>query len=188
MPDADPIFFDSAAAFRAWLRRHHKTAGELQVGFHKKHTGKPSLTWPESVAEALCYGWIDGIRRRIDDEAYTIRFTPRRKGSRWSAVNVRMMAELEAAGRMTAAGRAAFEARPDPNDKGYTYEKKNAEFDAARLRAFKSNRAAWRFFESQPPGYRRNAIYWVMSAKQDATRNRRLSRLIALSGDGNRII
>ncbi len=119
-------FFDSSAAFRAWLRRNHRMADEIHVGYFKKHTSKPSITWPESVAEALCYGWIDGIRRRIDDERYVIRFTPRRPRSKWSAVNVRLVAELEASGKMTQVGRAAFESRTDPKSKGYTYERTEA--------------------------------------------------------------
>ncbi len=180
-------FFKSPSTFRTWLRKHHKTAGELHVGYYKKHTGKPSLTWPESVAEALCFGWIDGIRRTIDDESYMIRFTPRRGGSKWSAVNVRLIAELESAGKMAAAGRAAFAARPDPEDTGYTHEQLDSELDAKLLRAFKKHKAAWKFFEAQPAGYRRKARYWVMSAKRDETRGRRLARLIEKSAAGLRV-
>ena len=173
--------------FRAWLKKNHRSAKELHVGYYKKHTDRPSITWPESVAEALCYGWIDGIRHRIDDESYMIRFTPRRRESVWSAINVRMMAELEAAGKMTAAGRSIFEARSDPKDSGYTYEQLDGEFDASHLRAFKRNKAAWKFFEAQPPGYRRKARYWVMSAKREETRDRRLAKLIDESASGVRL-
>ena len=177
---AKPRFFKTPAAFRAWLRTHHKTKDELLVGYYKKHTGKPSMTWPESVAEALCFGWIDGIRRRVDDDAYSIRFTPRRKTSVWSAVNVRLMAELESAGKMTAAGRAIFAARPDPEFPGYSY-------DAKRLREFRKNKAAWKFFEAQAPSYRRTARHWVMSAKREETRDRRLATLIEKSAAGLRV-
>ncbi len=183
-----PKFFKSPAEFRRWLKSHHKSADELQVGYYKKHTGKPSMTWPESVTEALCFGWIDGIRRSIDDERYMIRFTPRRRNSVWSAINVKMMAELEASGRMTAAGRAIFEARRDSESSGYTYEQLDGEFDAERLRAFKKNKAAWKFFQSQPPGYQRKARYWVMSAKREETRDRRLSKLVESCAEQKRIV
>ena len=185
--NAQPHFFETPAAFRAWLGKHHRSAAELYVGFIRKHTGKPSLTWPESVAEALCFGWIDGIRSRLDDERYVIRFTPRRPDSKWSAVNIRLVEQLEAAGRMTNAGRAAFEARPDPGSKGYSAQKKDGSLDAARLRAFKNHRVAWAFFEAQPPGYRKAAAWWVMQAKQEATRNRRLEKLVATSAESKRL-
>lgn len=182
-----PVFFDSPDAFRAWLRTNHKKSDELIVAFHKKNTGKPSMTWPESVAEALCYGWIDSVRRRVDDDAYTIRFTPRRKGSKWSAVNVKMVAELEAAGKMRKAGRDVFHARPDPSGGGYSYERENARLDATRVARLKKHKAAWAFFESRPPGYRRLMAHWVMSAMKDETRDRRLARLIEASAAGKRI-
>lgn len=182
-----PVFFDSPDAFRAWLRVNHKKSDELLVGFYKRHTGKPSMTWPESVAEALCYGWIDGIRRRVDDDVYTIRFTPRRKGSKWSAINVKMMAELEAAGKMRKAGRDAFNARPDPSDHGYSYEREKAPLDAVRLARLEKNKSAWAFFASLPPGYRKLMAHWVMSAKKEETRDRRLARLIEASAAGKRI-
>lgn len=184
-----PTFFKSPSEFRTWLEKHHNTARELVVGFHRKNTGRPTITWPESVAEALCFGWIDGIRRRIDGERYTIRFTPRRPGSAWSAVNIRMVLELEAAGRMTPAGRAAFERRRQGEPAGYSYERRHeAVFDEKRLKAFMRNRAAWAFFEAQPPGYRRMMTWWVMSAKGEDTRDRRLARLVASSAAGKRVI
>jgi uncharacterized protein YdeI (YjbR/CyaY-like superfamily) len=183
-----PQFFATPAAFRAWLKQNHKSATELHVGYHKKHTGKPSIDWPQSVAQALCFGWIDGIRRTIDEDTYVIRFSPRRAGSAWSAVNVRLVKKLEAEGKMTPAGRAVFEVRK--NREGYSYEKMSASvsLDALRLRAFKKNKAAWQFFEAQPPGYKRKLIWWVMSAKQDATRDTRLARLMASSAAGKRLV
>lgn len=183
----DVIFFESPAAFRAWLKKNHKKAAELYVGYHKKHTAKPSMTWPESVAEALCFGWIDGIRRRIDDESYSIRFTPRRPNSRWSAVNVRMVKELQEAGKMTQAGLAVFHARGKSETDGYTYENRSVSLDAARQRSFKKNKRAWTFFEAQPPGYRKKVIRWIMSAKRDETRDGRLSQLIEASAQGKRL-
>ena len=182
-----PTYFKSPAELRKWLEKHHTTADELLVGFHRKSTGRPTLTWPESVAEALCFGWIDGIRRKVDEERYTIRFTPRRPGSRWSAINMKMMAALETEGRMTPAGRAVFEARKDKRSEGYSYERREAEFDGPRLKAFQKNKAAWAFFEAQPPGYRRLITWWVMSAKQEDTRERRLARLIESSAAKKRV-
>ena len=183
----EPRFFKSPSELRKWLEKHYATAGELLVGFHRKSTGKPTLTWPESVAEALCFGWIDGIRRKLDDERYTIRFTPRRPGSAWSAINIKMMAALEAGGRMTPAGRAVFDARKNKQSAGYSYGRREAAFDAPRLKTFQKHKAAWAFFEAQPPGYRRLLAYWVMSAKQEDTRDRRLAKLIASSAAKKRI-
>ena len=191
---AEPIYFPAAADFRAWLEKNHRTATDLLVGFHKAHVrgdDRPCMTWEESVAEALCYGWIDGQRRRLDAERYTIRFTPRRKGSTWSAVNIRLIAELDAAGRMTDAGRAAFDARrhkAGPLAAGYKAQKKHAELDDARARQFRMHAHAWAFFESQPPGYRRAAAWWVMHAKQESTRDRRFAKLIDLSAAGKRVM
>ena len=182
-----PTFFKSPSELRKWFEKNHATAKELLVGFHRKDTGRPTITWPESVAEALCFGWIDGIRRRMDAERYTIRFTPRRRGSSWSAVNIRMVQELEAAGRMTAAGRAAFEGRRAADSPGYSYERRNAEFDERCLEIFKKNGKAWAFFQAQPPGYRRLLTFYVMSAKQEDTRDRRLAKLIASSASGKRL-
>jgi len=180
-PSPKPRFFQDAAAFRAWLAKHHRTARELVVGFYKKHTGRPSIDWPESVAEALCFGWIDGIRRRHGADAYTIRFTPRRPGGHWSVINVRLIGELEAAGKMTDAGRAAFDARrhkSGPHAAGYTTTGRTAEWDPSLLAEFKAHRPAWQFFTAQPPGYRNLAAWWVMTAKQNATRKLRLANFI----------
>ncbi len=185
-----PVYFATPAEFRAWLERHHARAPELIVGYYKVATGRPSMTWPQSVAEALCFGWIDGIRRTVDAESYCVRFTPRRPRSVWSAINIRLVAELEAAGKMTPAGRAAFEARPHksgPKSRGYRAQKRDGTLDAVTIRAFKKNRRAWAFFEAQPPGYRRTMAWWVMQAKKPETRERRLGALVAASGQGRRL-
>ncbi len=175
----EPTFFPTPEDFRAWLHANHERETELLVGFYKKGTGKPSITWPESVDEALCYGWIDGVRRRVDDEAYSIRFTPRKQKSTWSAVNIARVGELIETGRMQPAGLKAFHAREESNSRIYAYEKEPAEFDAALEERFRANEKAWNFFQAQPPGYRRTSTHWVTSAKQEATRLRRLDKLIA---------
>ena len=181
-------YFESPAAFRRWLEAHHASADELIVGFHKTHTGRPTLTWPESVDEALCFGWIDGIRRRVDDDRYTIRFTPRRRHSIWSLVNIRRVAALIAEGRMQPSGLRAFEARRDDRSGVYAFERATpAAFSAADERRFKTHRKAWAFFQSQPPGYRKVAMHWVTSAKRPETREKRLATLIADSEAGLRI-
>lgn len=183
-----PTFFATPARFRAWLEKHHATRTELLVGFHKKGSGRPSITWPESVDEALCAGWIDGVRRRIDDESYTIRFTPRRPRSLWSAVNIARAEELSRLGRMLPAGLAAFEARLEARSQVYAYEQKeNAALAPEQERQLRANRAAWAFFTAQAPGYRRVASWWVLSAKREETRQRRLATLIADSAAGRPI-
>lgn len=175
-------YFDSPAAFRAWLEENHSTERELLVGFHKRDTGRPSMTWPESVAEALCFGWIDGVRRRVDEERYTIRFTPRKPGSIWSAVNIATMERLIAEGRAFDAGIAAFERRSAEKSAVYSYENRHAAtFDAGSEREFRRHRQAWKFFEAQPRGYRQTSTWWVMSAKRPETRARRLAKLIECS-------
>ena len=167
--------------------QHHARADALLVGFYKKESGKPSITWPESVDEALCFGWIDGIRRRIDDIRYSIRFTPRRRGSIWSNVNTKRVAELIKDKRMRPAGVKAFEAR-DPKKTGiYSFERETATLPAEFEKAFRANTKAWKFWEAQPPGYRRLAAYFVTSAKQDETRRRRLDVLIRDSAQGLRL-
>jgi len=182
------VYFDSPAAFRRWLEAHHDTATELVIGFHKRHTGRPSLSWAESVDEALCFGWIDGIRRRVDDERYTIRFTPRRSTSIWSLINIRRVTALAEAGRMRPAGLRAFEQRRPGRSGLYSFEQGgNRTLTDAELERFRSNRAAWTFFEAQPPGYRRVATHWVLSAKREDTRARRLGTLITDSANGLRI-
>jgi len=179
-----PTFFATAADFRAWLAANHATTGELLVGFYKVGAGKPSITWPQSVDQALCYGWIDGIRRRIDDESYSIRFTPRRPGSNWSLVNVRRALELSEQGLMTPAGLAAFEARDAVRDEQYSYERQSAAFDAAGEAEFRANAAAWAYWEAQPAHYRRGVTHWVTSAKREETRRKRLATLIEDSAAG----
>ena len=183
----EPRYFRSPAEFRKWLEKNHAKADELVVGFYKKGTVKPSMTWPESVDEALCFGWIDGVRRGVDDERYTIRFTQRRATSNWSAINIRRVAELEALGRMADAGRAAFAKRSDARSAIYSYENKPEDLPPAHQKRFRANRKAWKFFTEQPPGYRRMALYWVLSAKKEETRERRLETLIADSAAGRRL-
>jgi uncharacterized protein YdeI (YjbR/CyaY-like superfamily) len=184
----EPTFFATPEDLRAWLERHHDSESELLVGFHKKGSGRPSITWPESVDQALCFGWIDGVRRRIDDETYSIRFTPRKPRSNWSAINVRRVAELEAEGLMHPAGRAAFERRSDDRTAIYAYEqRKTAKLGPEQERRFKAHAKAWKWFQDQPAGYRRTATYWVISAKRPETRERRLAQLIEDSAAGRPI-
>jgi uncharacterized protein YdeI (YjbR/CyaY-like superfamily) len=182
-----PRFFSLAAEFRAWLDANHERATELLVGFHKKDSGRPSMTWPESVDEALCYGWIDGVRRSLGEVSYTIRFTPRKKRSIWSNVNVAKVEALIREGRMRPAGLAAYALR-DPARSGiYAFERETASFDAESERKFKRSRAAWSFFEAQPPSYRQVVTNYVTSAKKPETRARRLAALIEHSALGERI-
>jgi len=186
--EGKPRFFAIADDFRAWLEKHHASATELVVGFHKKHTGRASKTWTESVREALCYGWIDGVRRSLGDDSYTIRFTPRKPGSNWSLRNVRHVEELIREGRMAPAGLAAFEARTPDRTGVYSFEQRHsARLEAAQEKQFRANSGAWEFFESQPPSYRRTAVYWVVSAKREETRSRRLAQLIEDSAAGRRL-
>ena len=183
--EAPPVFFAAPADFRAWLDAHHENAQELWVGFYKKDSGRPSITWPEAVDEALCVGWIDGIRKRIDDISYKIRFTPRRRTSTWSAVNIARVPELMRQKRMRPAGLAAFEQRAEAKSGIYSYEQRqNAAFDAKAEKQFRANPKAWKFFQAQPPGYRKTATWWVISAKREETRQKRLETLIADSAAG----
>jgi uncharacterized protein YdeI (YjbR/CyaY-like superfamily) len=181
---SDAVFFATPAAFREWLAAHAATEPELLVGYWKVVTGRPSMTWAESVDEALCYGWIDGIRRSLGDEAYTIRFTPRRAGSRWSAVNVRRVPELVAEGRMTPAGLAVYEARRDAV--GYSYGA-DAALSPEQEAALRAVPGAWEFWERQPPGYRRTVAHWIANAKRADTRERRLATLVADCAAGRRL-
>jgi uncharacterized protein YdeI (YjbR/CyaY-like superfamily) len=182
-----PTYFRSAAEFRRWLQRHHAAAAELLVGFHKVGSGTPSLTWPQSVDEALCFGWIDGVRRRIDDTRYTIRFCPRRANSIWSAVNIRRVQALVRAGRMAPAGERAFAVRRANRSGRYSYERRPAALPAPYAGLLARNAAARRFFAAQIPSYRRAAIWWVLSAKREETRARRAQTLIDLSAAGRLI-
>ncbi len=186
--DPQPRYFETPDAFRRWLDDHYRTEDVLWVGFKKKGTGLPSITWPESVAEALCFGWIDGLRKRIDDESYTIRFTPRRPGSRWSAVNIRRIRGLIDDGRVRPAGLAAFEERSVNRSRTYSYEQRHeARLDDDLQARFEAESDAWKGFQSEPPGYRETAIFWVMSAKRPETRERRLGILVQCSAEGERI-
>jgi uncharacterized protein YdeI (YjbR/CyaY-like superfamily) len=183
-----PRFFKTAAAFRSWLAKHAGTERELIVGFHKLGTGRLSMTWPESVDEALCHGWIDGVRTRIDEESYKIRFTPRKPGSTWSAINIGKAQRLEAQGRMAEAGREAFSRRREEKSGIYSYEQReSAQLSPEDEAMFRKSRKAWKFFESQPPGYRRLMIHHVVSGKRPGTRQSRLARLIEASGKGVRL-
>jgi uncharacterized protein YdeI (YjbR/CyaY-like superfamily) len=182
-----PTFFASASEFRAWLDAHHASATELWVGYHKRETGRPSMTWTESVQQALCYGWIDGVRKRIDESAYTIRFSPRQRRSIWSAVNVRHVEALIAAGEMRPAGRRAYEGRRENRSGIYSYEQRSVDLPPQYAKRLGRNAAARRFFESQPPSYRRPAIWWIVSAKKEETRLKRLSILIDHSARGERL-
>ena len=182
-----PAFFATAAEFRRWLERHHDSASELLVGFYKVGSGKPSMTWPASVDQALCFGWIDGVRRRIDDESYTIRFTPRKPRSIWSAINIRRAGELIELGLMQPGGLRAFEQRSPERSAIYSYEKAPAELPAEAEAAFRKRKAAWAFFNAQPPSYRRVAVHWVTTAKKAETRARRLEKLIESSARGRRL-
>jgi uncharacterized protein YdeI (YjbR/CyaY-like superfamily) len=182
-----PKFFKTPPAFRKWLEANHATSKELWVGFYKKTSGKSSITWPESVEEALCFGWIDGIRKRIDDESYQIRFTPRKPSSTWSTVNIRIAQRLIEEQRMQPAGMKAFEARKENRSGIYSYEQRSPELEEKYARKLKRNTAAWKFFQAQPPSYRKMINWWIISARQEETRTKRLDRLIDASAKGLRL-
>ena len=182
-----PVFFPSQNEFRAWLAKNHGREKELLVGFYKVGTGRPSMTWSESVDQALCFGWIDGVRRRLDDESYTIRFTPRRPNSIWSAINIKKVEDLTRAGLMMPAGVEAYKMRDEKKSAIYAYEKRPGDFDPQTEKEFKKNREAWEFFGRQPAGYRRLCVHYVMSAKQEKTRTSRLAKLILVSKAGKRL-
>jgi uncharacterized protein YdeI (YjbR/CyaY-like superfamily) len=184
---SEPRYFATRAEFREWLEENHASAPELLVGFWKKATGKPTMIYHEALDEALCFGWIDGVRRSLGDEAHTIRYTPRRKGSYWSDVNINRVRALEAAGRMHPAGMKAFEARDQSKPRRYTNEQVVVAFDPEAEAKFKKNTKAWEFFQSQPPSYRKPATWYVMSAKKPETRERRLAALIKDSDAGLRL-
>jgi uncharacterized protein YdeI (YjbR/CyaY-like superfamily) len=183
-----PHFFATPAEFRRWLEEHHTSARELWVGFHKKGSGKPSITWPESVDEALCCGWIDGVRKSIDDESYVIRFTPRKATSTWSAVNIKRITELIGQGRVFQAGLEAFERRSEEKSGIYSYEQRGlAKLDKAHEQQFRAQKAAWEYFQAQPPGYKKLVTWWIVSAKKEETRQKRLATLIEASAEGRPI-
>lgn len=184
----EPIFFPTPADFRAWLEQNHSTEKELIVGFYRKGSGKPSMSWPEAVDEALCFGWIDGVRRSRDHESYTNRFTPRRPGSNWSAVNIRKVEELDRAGLMHPAGLAAFARREEGKSAVYSYEQRyDAQLTAGQEEQFRAHPAAWEYFQSQAPSFRQTAIWWVVSAKREETKAKRLATLIEDSASARRI-
>jgi uncharacterized protein YdeI (YjbR/CyaY-like superfamily) len=182
-----PRYFKTPAEFRRWLSAHHATDKELLVGFYKKASGLPGISYKEAVDEALCFGWIDGIKKRVDDARYTHRFTPRRAGSIWSLINTKRVAELIALERMATPGIEAFNHRDPKKTRLYSFENRPSVFDPALERAFKAQAKAWTFFRAQPSGYQRVAIFFVMSAKQRETRARRLAALVKTSAAGKRI-
>jgi uncharacterized protein YdeI (YjbR/CyaY-like superfamily) len=183
----EPRFFETPQELRVWFEAHHATAKELQVGFHRKSSGLASITWPESVDQALCFGWIDSVRRGIDDVSYTNRFTPRKPGSTWSAKNITRVGDLTEMGLMHPAGSAAFERRTEARSGVYSFEQATIGVDGTYEKRFRANRPAWTFFQAQPPSYRKAATWWVISAKREETRLRRLETLIDDSADGRRI-
>ncbi len=183
----DIAFMASAADFHDWLAENHATASELWVGFYNKASGKPSITYQEAVDEALCFGWIDGLRKSIDETSYKIRFTPRKRTSIWSAVNIKRVGELTEAARMQPAGLKAFEARDPAKTNRYSNEQQSLGFDPGLETQFKANDTAWAFFQAQPASYRRTATWWVMSAKKEETRQKRLDALIEGSAQGQRL-
>jgi uncharacterized protein YdeI (YjbR/CyaY-like superfamily) len=182
LKDTPPKFFASPAEWRAWLEKHHAHKQELWVGFYKRDSGRPSITWPEGVDGALCFGWIDGVRKSVDAISYKIRFTPRKPRSIWSAININRVAELSKSGLMHSAGLAAFEKRDDDRSAIYAYEqRKTAKLPALFEKKFRERAVAWKFFRSQPPWYQRTSTYWVISAKREETRLKRLATLIDCS-------
>jgi len=182
-----PKFFKTPDTFRKWLAANHNKSKELWVGYYKKGTGKPSITWPESVDEALCFGWIDGIRKKFDDESYMIRFTPRKPESIWSAVNIRNVERLSKEKRMMPAGLKAYAHRKEFRSGIYSYEQRPAELVEPYASQFKKNKAAWKFFQAQPPYYRKMMTWFIVSAKTEETRQKRLARLIEESAKGQRL-
>jgi len=183
-----PTFFRTPADFRTWLEAHHDKLREQLVGFHKKASGKPSITWPESVEVALCFGWIDGVRKSLDETSYTIRFTPRRPASTWSSININLVRKLTTQGLMDPAGLKAFAARNEKRSAIYSYEQRmSAHFTREQEKQFRANKPAWEFFRSQAPWYQRVCTYWVISAKREETKLKRLSELIGHSQNRRRI-
>lgn len=182
-----PTFFETPAKLRAWFEKNHEAVSEFVIGFYKKGSGKGGISYHEGVDEALCFGWIDGIRKAYDEDSYMIRFTPRRPKSIWSAVNLKRAAELEKEGRMHRAGLAAFHGRDPKRAQMYSFENKGRKLDAAQEKIFRANKKAWAWFSAQAPSYQRTASWWVISAKQEATRVKRLETLIRDSEQGIRV-
>jgi len=183
-----PNFFATPSHWRAWLEKHHADIDELWVGFYKRDSGRPSITWPDSVDAALCFGWIDGVRHSIDEISYKIRFTPRKPRSTWSAINIKRVKEMTKLGLMHPAGLAAFDKRQDDRSAIYAYEqRKTAKFPPAWEKQFRANSKAWTYFQSKPSWYRRTSTYWVISAKREETKLKRLKILIECSQQGKAI-
>jgi len=182
-----PTFFSSRESFRAWLEKNHATAQELWVGFYRKDSGKGGITYPEALDEALCLGWIDGLRKRADADSYMIRFTPRKPDSIWSAVNSKRVGELIKLDRMHPAGLTVFESRDRAKARQYSYEREHSKLGPGQEKRFRANRKAWEFFQAQASWYRRTALHWAMSAKREETREQRLATLIEDSEHGRRI-
>lgn len=183
-----PTFFPTPSAFRKWLQKHHNTETELIVGFYKVGTGKKSITWSQAVDQALCFGWIDGVRRSVDGESYCNRFTPRRKNSNWSEINIKKVEELIKTGAMTPAGLKVFEGRKENSSEIYSYLKVPGDLDNHYKTVFKKNKEAWNFFNEQSATYKKLMIHWIMSAKQEKTRLTRLEKMIKISGEKKRMI
>lgn len=183
----NPIFFEDQYDFREWLAENHDKVTEIIVGFYKVGSGKPSMTWSESVDQALCFGWIDGVTRRIDTDSYSVRFTPRRATSIWSDVNIKKIEVLTKRGLMHAAGIAAFEKRTEKKSRVYAYESEPVRLSPEFEGMFKAKKCAWEFFTTQAPSYQRTMTHWIMRAKQETTRLSRLEKTIAASADGNRV-
>lgn len=184
----DPAFFSTQAELHHWFVQNHAHQEECWIGFYKKNTGIPSITWPESVDEALCFGWIDGIRKRVDEQAYMIRFTPRRPKSIWSAVNINRFQELKSLGLVHLSGQAAFDRLDEKKARIYAYEREESELSPAYIKQFQQSEKAWAYFtETLAPSARKISQYWVMRAKQETTRQRRLQILIEASGEGKKI-
>jgi uncharacterized protein YdeI (YjbR/CyaY-like superfamily) len=185
----EPHFFENQANFRKWLDKNHNKETELLVGYYKKGSGKPSMTWPESVDQALCYGWIDGVMKSLGNDSYARRFTPRKQASIWSAVNIKKMEDLLEKKLVKPAGLAAYEKRRESHSKIYAYEQENPEaLPAAMEKEFKANAPAWEFFMKQAPWYRRTMIYRITSAKQDKTKQARFEKLVNASTEGKRLL
>lgn len=182
-----PVFFSDQLAFRVWLEENHRTATELIVGYYKVSTGKPSMTWSESVDQAICFGWIDGIRRSIDEASYCIRFTPRKSTSVWSAINIQKVEKLTSEGMMHPAGLEAYSKRKEEKSKIYAYENEQKELSAHFKKLFKANKAAWDFFVKQAPSYQKVILNWIVTAKQEKTRLSRLEKAISASADKKRL-
>lgn len=181
------IIFKTAKEFRSWLQKNHEKAAEIYVGYYKKHTGKPSMTWPESVDQALCFGWIDGVRKTVDEETYMIRFCPRRPTSIWSKVNIQKVMDLRAAGLMTAAGEVAFAKRKEEKSGIYSFENETMALSGEYEKQFKKDKKAWDFYKRQAPSYQKQMQARIMSAKQEKTRLSRLQKLIEACGKGKKL-